>query len=85
MKEYLVIFAQMLCVGWLLRTMAQARGKPQDEQLGWFDIRVGGKPPKAPKAPKTPKQPPVPPAGVKAPAPGKPISTGRAAGKGPHA
>lgn len=80
MKEYLVIFAQLLCVGWLLRTLAQARGKPQDEQLGWFDIRFGGKPPKLPK------QPPVPPAGVKSTGPArKPGTPGRAAGKGPHA
>ena len=82
MKEYLVIFVQMLCVGWLLRTMAQARGKPEDEQLGWFDIRVGGKPPKTPKAPKVP---PAPPAARKAPGAVKPDPAGRAAGRGPHA
>jgi len=58
MKEYLVIFAQLLCVGWLLRTMSKARGKLDEEELGWFDIRLGGKPPKPPKSSRTP--PPAP-------------------------
>lgn len=50
MKEYLVIFAQLLCVGWLLRTLSKAKGKLEDEQLGWFDIRVGAKSEKSDKA-----------------------------------
>ncbi len=58
MKEYLVIFAQLLCVGWLLRTMSKARGKLDEEELGWFDIRLGGKVPKPPKS--TRKPPPAP-------------------------
>ena len=58
MKEYLVIFAQLLCVGWLLRTMSKAGGKLDEEELGWFDIRVGSKAPKPPKSPRTPPPPP---------------------------
>lgn len=57
MKEYLVVFAQLLCVGWLLRTMSKAQGRLEDEQLGWFDIRVGSKPAKGAKP-----APPPPPA-----------------------
>ncbi|MBB2485627.1 hypothetical protein H5407_10370 [Mitsuaria sp. WAJ17] len=74
MKEYLVIFAQLLCVGWLLRTMSKARGKLDEEELGWFDIRLGGKQPKQAKSPKTP--PPAP----------KPAASDRAGeGRGPRA
>lgn len=76
MKEYLVIFAQLLCVGWLLRTLSKARGRLDEEQLGWFDIREGSKPPKASR-PSKPLKPPV--AGGKPPA-GRPQQ-----GKGPHA
>ncbi|MEO3713600.1 hypothetical protein [Roseateles flavus] len=59
MKEYLVIFAQLLCVGWLLRTMSKARGKLDEEELGWFDIRLGGKVPKPPKSTRKPPAPKV--------------------------
>lgn len=54
MKEYLVVFAQLLAVGWLLRTMSRARGRLDDEELGWFDIRLGSKPPKPGKGGKPP-------------------------------
>lgn len=72
MKEYLVIFAQLLCVGWLLRTLSKAQGRLEDEQLGWFDIRLGSKPPKDAR--------PAPP-----PAAGRPPAARSGKGKGPHA
>lgn len=81
MKEYLVIFAQLLCVGWLLRTMSKARGRLDDEELGWFDIRLGGKAPKVPKAPKPPQGPRMTPPPHPKPAAGARSSEGR----GPHA
>ena len=71
MKEYLVVFAQMLAVAWLLKTLAQAGGNPDKEELGWFDIRLGSKPGKNPPAPK----PPVP----------RTTGPGRPQGRGPHA
>ncbi len=76
MKEYLVIFAQLLCVGWLLRTLSKARGRLDGEQLGWFDIREGSKPPKASRTSKPPK----PPMAGGTPSAGRPQQ-----GKGPHA
>ncbi len=71
MKEYLVVFAQMLAVAWLLKTLAKARGKVDEEELGWFDIRLGSKPGKSPPSPKPPS----------------PRATGpdRPQGRGPHA
>ena len=57
MKEYLVVFAQLLAVGWLLRTLSKARGRLDEEELGWFDIRLGSKPPKPGKGGKPPGHP----------------------------
>ncbi len=83
MKEYLVIFAQLLCVGWLLRTLSRARGRLNEEQLGWFDIREGSKPPKASRTSK----PPQPPKSAKPPPATDAASAGSRPqqGKGPHA
>lgn len=83
MKEYLVVFAQMLAVAWLLKTLAQARGNPDKEELGWFDIRLGSKPGKTPPPPKPPG-PNVSPAGPKPPAP-RAAGPDRPRGRGPHA
>lgn len=72
MKEYLVVFAQLLCVGWLIKTMAKARGKLDEEQLGWFDIREGSKPPKQARPPKSGGMPPG-------------VGAQQGKGRGPHA